>query len=304
MLQSRFEKYIIIISSPYLYKYVNDQFCGSHQMSLTSVIFYFSAQGSTKKIAECIAEGLRTGGICDLVQFTKISKDLELIRSFNFRKYSLIGIGTPVYYFHPPHHLFEVLDSFPELKHAKGFLFCTSGGNPGATLFKIKQILDPKGVKIIDGYDKWLGLDQHRCYSNYPQSALPNSLGHPSNEELAAAREFGLNLISKALDSTTPEKTDFWSKDNTWAKGGWKGRSAPFMERWFPKFHLNSDKCTQCGQCAERCPVEAILMNPFPTWVKDCDRCYLCDLYCPEQAIECDWSQQIAFMDRVLKRET
>ncbi len=270
---------------------------------LNSVIFYFSQQGSTKKIAEKIAEGLRHGGhTCDLVRFTKISKDLELIKYFEFKRYQLIGFGTPVYYFHPPYHLFEIFEALPDLSHAKGFLFCTSGGNPGATLFKIKQVLDKKGIKIIDGCDRWKGFDQHRCYSHFPQSALPSSVGHPTEDELKQAKEWGSALIDKALDPNTPEKTDFWSKDNKWAEGGWKGRSAPFMEKWFPDFYLNKDKCTQCGECAERCPVEAIVLNPYPTWVKDCDRCYLCDLYCPEQAIECDWSKQIAFMDAILER--
>ncbi len=274
-------------------------------MIFKAVIFYYSQQGSTEKIAQHVAEGLRSGNCdCDLIRFTKLAKDLELIQGFNFQQYELIGIGTPVYYFYPPHHLFEVLEAFPSLNHAKGFLFCTSGGNPGATLYKIKQVLDKKGLKIIDGNDRWKGLDQHRCYSNFPQSALPRSLGHPAEEELNDAKEFGKALIEKALAPHTPEKTDFWSKHNQWAKGGWKGRSSPFMENWFPNFHLNEDKCTQCGKCADRCPVDAIILAPYPRWVKDCDRCYLCDLYCPEQAIECDWSKQVDFMDKILSKSS
>ena len=271
-------------------------------MAFKSVIFFFSQQGSTKRIAQHIAQGLSIGDhSCDLVQFTKLQKDLELIERFKFKNYDLIGFGTPVYYFNLPHHLFEVLDVLPNLSYAQGFLFCTSGGNPGATLFKLQQILKNKGLKIIAGSDRWKGLDQHRCYSHFPQSALPRSVGHPTIEELKEAKAFGRTVIKKALNMETPEKTDFWAKDNIWAKNGWKGQSAPFMEKWFPEFHLNEDKCTQCGECAARCPMDAILLDPFPTWVKDCDRCYLCDLYCPEQAIECDWSTQIAFMDQILE---
>lgn len=272
-------------------------------MLLKSVIFYFSQQGSTKKIAEKISEGLNYGeNDCDLVRFTKLAKDLELIKNFDFSKYDLIGFGTPVYYFHPPYHLFEVFEALPDLSHANGFLFCTSGGNPGTCLFKIKQILDNKGIKIIDGHDKWIGLDQHRCYSYFKDSALPSSLGHPTSEELAEAKEFGKKLIKKALNRNITEKTDFWSKDNKWAEGGWKGSSQPFMEKWFPEFHLNEEKCTSCGYCAEICPVDAIVLTPYPKWIKDCDRCYLCDLYCPEQAIECDWSKQCNFMDKILEK--
>jgi len=238
------------------------------------------------------------------VQFVKLEDDLELIENLNFKNYDLIGIGTPVYYFFPPYHLFEVFKAFKDLNHAKGFLFCTSGGNPGAALFKIKQVLDKKGLRIIEGYDRWIGLDQHRCYMHFEQSALPRSIGHPNEKELAEAREFGRNLIAKALDPNTPEKVDFWTKDNDWAKFGWKGRTEPFMELWFPDFHLNQEKCTQCVQCASFCPVDAITLDPYPIWVKECDRCYLCDLYCPEQVIECDWSKQTAFMEKILKDAT
>ncbi len=272
-------------------------------MEIRAVIFYFSQQGSTKKIAEKIAEGLNQDEkICDLIRFTKLSKDLELVKNFNFSRYNLIGIGVPVYYFHPPHHLFEVFEAFPDLNQTMGFLFCTSGGNPGAALHKIKQVLENKGIKIIDGYDKWIGLDQHRCYSHFKESALPSSLGHPTPEELVEAREFGIKLMEKALDPNTPEKKDFWAKDNKWAEGGWKERSAPFMERWFPEFNLNMKKCTKCGKCAELCPIDAIILDPYPQWRKDCDRCYLCDLYCPEQAIECDWSRQCEFMEKILQK--
>ncbi|MHA1132038.1 MAG: EFR1 family ferrodoxin, partial [Candidatus Helarchaeota archaeon] len=265
-------------------------------MPLVSAIFYFSQQGSTKRIAEMIGAGLTEGdNRCTLFRLTKLHKDLELISQINFKRFALIGFGTPVYYFYPPNHLFEIFKALPKLDHAKGFLFCTSGGNPGATLFKIKQALQHTGLKIIDGYDRWRGLDQHRCYSNFPQSALPTSIGHPTDQELAEAKQWGQDLIAKALAPSTPEKTDFWSKDNSWAQGGWIGRDAPFMEHWFPEFHLNEEKCTQCGECAARCPVDAIVLNPFPRWVNDCDRCYLCDLYCPAQAIQCDWTKQIAF---------
>ncbi len=272
-------------------------------MPLNSAIFYFSQQGSTKRIAEMIAEGLNDGeNRCTLIPFTKLRNDLELIQRLDFKQYDLIGFGTPVYYFYPPDHLFQIFEALPRLDHVKGFIFCTSGGNPGATLSKVQNALDHTGIKIIDGCDRWRGLDQHRCYSHFPQSALPKSIGHPTQAELAEAKAWGRQLLEKAADPTTPLKTDFWTKDNTWAQGGWKGRDAPFMELWFPEFHLNEVKCTQCGECAERCPVEAIILDPFPRWEKSCDRCYLCDLYCPAQAIECDWTTQIAFMDKILTR--
>ena len=113
--------------------------------SIKSVIFYFSqvVTGNTKRIAEKIAEGLRTdNNICDLIALKKYNDDIDLIKKFQFQEYDLIGLGVPVYYFHPPYHILFELEHFPNLRGKQGFLFCTSGGNPGSTLYQIKKALE------------------------------------------------------------------------------------------------------------------------------------------------------------------
>ena len=121
---------------------------------ISSVIFYFSqvVTGNTKQITEKIAEGLsKNENRCDLVRLKKYNRDLEIIKNFNFDEYDLIGFGVPVYYFHPPYHILFELKSFPSLKGKDGFLYCTSGGNPGSTLHQMKKGLEHTSLKIIDG---------------------------------------------------------------------------------------------------------------------------------------------------------
>lgn len=140
-----------------------------------SVIFYFSQviTGNTKKVAEKIAEVLsKRTHICNLFRLRKYNIDIKLIKNFNFNIYDLIGIGVPVYYFHPSYHILFELQHFPLLKNKLGFLFCTSGGNPGSTLYQMKQILDQRGFKIIYGCDKWIGWDIHQMYANHPNIKL------------------------------------------------------------------------------------------------------------------------------------
>jgi len=278
------------------------------QNKISSVIFYFSqvVTGNTKRIAEKIAEGLRSSqNACELIPLTKYETDLKLIQSFSFEKCNLIGVGVPVYYFHPPYHVVKELRSFPSLEGKKGFLFCTSGGNPGSTLFQMKEILNKKGLKIIDGEDKWMGWDVHQMYAHQPNSNghygwLPSSHGHPNKDELEDARQFGMRLIQKILDPSTPEKQDFWSKENFSAKM-W---SFEGIQSWFPKFNLVEEKCNRCGLCADVCPWDAIVLDPFPSWIKDCDRCYICDLKCPQRAIQCDFSKQIAYLEELMKKRS
>ena len=271
------------------------------KIPIKCIILYFSqvVTGNTKKIAESIADGIRmNGGNCDLLHLKKMKEDLKIIQSINFKKYDLFGLGVPVYYFHPPYHILFELEQYPDLSGLKGFLFCTSGGNPGSTLHQMKVILKRKGLKIIDGYDKWIGWDVHQMYGNFGGS-LPSSRGHPNDEELALAVEFGKNLVIKTQDPNIPEK-EFWNKENPSAKMWTFER----MQTWFPEFHLNKEKCTKCGYCAEICPVDSIVLDPYPTWTKPCDRCYICDLKCPTQAIECDFSEQIAYLEGLMKKRS
>ena len=40
-------------------------------------------------------------------------------------------------------------------------------------------------------------------------------------------------------------------------------------------FHIDKDKCIQCGECAADCPAGIIAMNDFPE-ITDEVRCYRC----------------------------
>jgi ferredoxin len=61
----------------------------------------------------------------------------------------------------------------------------------------------------------------------------------------------------------------------------------PFGLRFFRNFPATKDSiCTKCGICEERCPVEAIKMNPYPEFNYDkCIQCFCCHELCPSGAI-------------------
>lgn len=48
-----------------------------------------------------------------------------------------------------------------------------------------------------------------------------------------------------------------------------------------------ADKCTGCGKCAQRCPLNNITINQGkPVWGTDCTHCMACIAGCPSEAIE------------------
>ncbi len=56
---------------------------------------------------------------------------------------------------------------------------------------------------------------------------------------------------------------------------------------------IRSLVCTRCGACVASCPVGALELGedgPVLTLPALCGGCALCEEFCPEEAIECEFS--------------
>lgn len=63
----------------------------------------------------------------------------------------------------------------------------------------------------------------------------------------------------------------------------------PVFYRFFVKAgpFRAEDRCTGCGQCVQRCPLNNIRLDQGrPVWGSQCTHCMACICYCPVQAIE------------------
>lgn len=54
---------------------------------------------------------------------------------------------------------------------------------------------------------------------------------------------------------------------------------------------IDSRLCNGCGICVERCPMDVLRMDEetnkaFIKYIRDCQSCFLCEIECPEKAIE------------------
>lgn len=48
-----------------------------------------------------------------------------------------------------------------------------------------------------------------------------------------------------------------------------------------------TDKCSECGTCSDRCPMNNIkIVNGRPVWGDNCTHCMACIAGCPKEAIE------------------
>ena len=137
-------------------------------------LVYFSRGGNTRKIAEAMAEELEVTAV-DVMKEQPDVSDVDLL---------VVGSGT--YGSKPGKEMVAYLENIKPVtgKKAACFSSCASG-DASKTLNAMKDILGEKGYSTVDCFSclgKWLmGLSRR---------------GHPSDEEIAQAREFAKKLKS------------------------------------------------------------------------------------------------------------
>ena len=145
------------------------------------LIAYFSQGGTTARVAEAIATGLRRDGY--QVDLHNIKEEPQP----DISGYDLLGIGSPVYFFRPPFIVTDYLKSLPDLGGLPAFTFVLHGTYRFDTGKSIRRVLARKGARDVGyfhchGADFWLG---------YLKQGYLFSPDHPAPAELSLAEDFG-----------------------------------------------------------------------------------------------------------------
>ncbi len=251
---------------------------------MKALIICFSQTGFTRKVAERIRDGIvETGGRCDLLTLREVKTD-------SLADYDLVGLGTPVFYYNAPFNVREFMQGLPQLPDRQWFVFCSHGSVMGNTLIYMAEALMAKGIRVV-GY--------HDTYSDgtipfYPYPTL--TTGHPDEEEYEEARAFGREIaersrcIAAGEPGLIPEPGE---KDEEWSRQA-ESFSLDFLSKVMPPMHIDEERCVQCGECVEACPVDGIDPEADPPRIQDpCIYCYHCAKLCPEVAITADWDKVV-----------
>jgi flavodoxin len=139
---------------------------------VNSALIYFSRGGNTRKVAQVIAEELGVTAV-DIKNEQPDVSDMDLLI-----------VGTGVYGSKPGKELVAYLENIKPVVGKKAAYFSTSAGGDASKTFQVMEdILSKKGYSDAGCFSclgKWLmGLSRR---------------GHPSEEELAQAREFAKKL--------------------------------------------------------------------------------------------------------------
>ena len=163
---------------------------------MKSLIVYSSQTGNTRKIAQCIHDGMVTGGVENEL------KPVAEVNSNRLADYDLIGIGAPVFYYKEPFNVRDFLQSLPLLNGQHWFVFCTHANVIGNYFPSVAEKLNGKGAKVI-GY--------HNSYANltvpyYPKPSYTS--GHPDDQDFERAINFGRTIVEKSIRIRQKEDAD------------------------------------------------------------------------------------------------
>ena len=245
------------------------------------VITYCSPAGSTRHIAEVIHNSFNRrnvdGVMLNLAKSHERSAAMDLIKSTDQKK--CLFIGSPVYRDVAIPPVMNFINQLPQLQGYYAVPFVTWGqACSGVALWQISAALMEKGFRIAAAA-KVVALHSMMWLADDPAGR-----GHPDDTDRREIEALVKKLHSRFDSNDVPvlslDELDYQPPE----------RAAKMKNRinapWYiiPK-NVGSESCTQCGICAEECPVNAVSLNPYPEFDQNCIDCFNCIRLCPENAI-------------------
>ena len=248
-------------------------------------LLFFSGTGITANFATEIAKGFQNQN--NVVDLIRIKSGLQV----DLTKYDIIGIGSPTYSFRAPRLVSRILNH-QDFQKKPFFLFCTSGGMPGNTLWNLYKSSKRTGGHCL-GFIDGTGITNLRSWMPKLSSSKPRFWGL-NRGDCEQAQQFGniiidrlekfnnLNSFSKKWIPKFQIATSIWAIFFTWR---WEMALTVGLK------YVDKSKCTKCGICATTiCPSGAITLTKskipkFNEW--KCVGCNGCVNLCPVSAI---WS--------------
>lgn len=238
---------------------------------------YFSGTGTTEKMCRHLAKNIseKLGTAYDEYDFTPL-KAREKKLSFN--ESDLVVLGTPVIAGRVPNLLLKYLESI-EGNNALGISVVLYGNrNFDDALVELRNIMEDDGFLTVAGgafvgehsFSKILGA------------------GRPDDDDMKDADSFS-EAVCELLEKG---ETDI-RKDHVPVEVEGNNPPGPYYK---PKDkngeHINilkvvpktSDACTNCGKCAELCPMGSIDPDDCTKMIGKCMKCSACIKKCPENA--------------------
>ena len=236
------------------------------------VICYYSGSGNTRLACEYMAA--RIGVSFDLVDVTN-GGDVDLL------SYDMVGLAASTDFWSIPRRFEEFLASLPPQSGTPAFVLNTYGLASGRTLRDLADQAMARGFAVFGGHSLRM-----------PESYPPMIAGHmgfadqPKAKGMAKFEAF-IGDIARALEAVgrgegVESKPVRLSPLNYLGPARARTTARADMGEKF----VDAALCIECGECAERCPYEAITLAPKPVFdMAKCYGCWRCYSQCPQHAV-------------------
>lgn len=262
-----------------------------------SLIVFCSPAGTTGHVARVIRERITAIGdsatLCDL---GRVPIALSVLTQLETTKESpCLYISSPVYAGHAVPPVMSFIHRLPSVENGCAVPFVTWGGvSSGVALETMGSALCQKGYSIL-GAAKVVA--SHSLFWVYDEAP---GRGHPdrNDDRMIAAI---VDQVTGRLDSGDTGGIDIstLAYQPSALRQEMASMSLEKAKSHFPVRKVFESRCTECGICADLCPVNAISLSPFPRFGQSCIQCCNCVRLCPEGAIGLDL---FPLVERIRKR--
>jgi NAD-dependent dihydropyrimidine dehydrogenase PreA subunit/flavodoxin len=153
---------------------------------MKGIVVYYSATGSTAKVAKAIHRGMKLLMDCDISTIDKINPE-------KMSEYDVIAVGGPIWFYRETANLKLFIYNMPDMTGKLCIPFCSHGSEPSGYFFSISRTILQKGLTII-GWNDWYGSVFHVLHM--PKPYLTD--GHPDRIDLEEAEAFGRSMAERA----------------------------------------------------------------------------------------------------------
>lgn len=231
------------------------------------MVLYFSGTGNSRYVAKKIAE--ISGD--EMISINQRIKERDYSSVKSDRPFVFVG---PVYAGRLPRVMDEYIRKVPFSGTKQAYFIGTCAATPWQTVRYVEKMCEQKQFSLLgfnsvvmpQGYIAGGGTQPKEVNDKVLKEAEPKivKIAETIREKKILPKEQpGKAVMSKVLN--------------------------PIMYSMMisAKGFAVTDKCTGCGKCADRCPLNNVKMkNGKPSWDKNCTHCMACIAGCPAEAIE------------------
>jgi len=258
-----------------------------------ALVAWYSQTGNTERHGRLIAKTLEVHGI------EVTAAELKHVDIESVNDHQLIIIGSPVFYYDTPDYVKRWTAALPSINGMPVASYVTFGGPEGnqynAACAIIEGLVEKGGVPLA--LDAFMNMGTFPpVWSGDEVKAHTWATRHlPDASTYRRVREYTKEIIRRVARG---QRAKFIKTMNA------REFSTLFNPVWWTKkfvdqHHIIRDKCTECGNCVDKCPVDAIDLTNHTIDRGACELCFGCINNCPAQAIFIKYNGQrlVGYLD-------